>query len=44
MDSDLRDLDLCGMLGIQQSATEKVVSQFLITRDVLLFIFAISIR
>ncbi|CAI6370542.1 unnamed protein product [Macrosiphum euphorbiae] len=25
MDSDLRDLDLCGMLGIQQSATEKVM-------------------
>jgi len=30
MDSDLKDLDLYGILEIQQSATEKEVSQFLI--------------
>lgn len=30
MDSDLKDLDLYGILEIQQSATEKEVRQFLI--------------
>jgi len=43
MDSDLNDLDLYGILGIQQSATEKEVGQFL-TTYVLLLIFTISIR
>lgn len=40
MDSDLKDLDLYGILEIQQSATEKEVSSFLIIH-VLLLIFVI---
>lgn len=34
MDSDLKDLDLYGILEIQQSATEKEVRQFLIVHKI----------
>jgi len=36
MDSDLKDLDLYGILEIQQSATEKEVNSFLIIPIILL--------
>lgn len=37
MDSDLKDLDLYGILEIQQSATEKEASTFLIIHVYLLY-------